>query len=89
MAYRVAFSKSFKRAYRKKVRRNSVLVERFEKKLSQFLVDPYAPSLRTHKLAGDPPLWSFSVAYDLRVIFYFAEGERAVFIDIGTHDEVY
>lgn len=33
--------------------------------------------------------WSFSVDYDLRVIVLFIEPNRALFADIGTHDEVY
>lgn len=33
--------------------------------------------------------WSFSVDYDMRVIFSFGENDRAMFVDIGTHEEVY
>jgi mRNA-degrading endonuclease YafQ of YafQ-DinJ toxin-antitoxin module len=34
-------------------------------------------------------LWSFSVDYDCRVVFSFVEPERSLFVDIGTHDDVY
>jgi mRNA-degrading endonuclease YafQ of YafQ-DinJ toxin-antitoxin module len=38
-------------------------------------------------------LWSFSVSYDIRVVFSFValavEGDRAIFEDIGDHDTVY
>jgi mRNA-degrading endonuclease YafQ of YafQ-DinJ toxin-antitoxin module len=34
-------------------------------------------------------LWSFSIEYDCRVIFEFIEDNKALFIDIGSHDEVY
>lgn len=52
--------------------------------------DPFDRSLRTHKLSGKlKDLWSFSLEYDLRVIFYFAEKDKVVFVDIGKHDEVY
>ena len=34
-------------------------------------------------------LWSFSIDYDVRVVFSFAEPNQAVFVDIGTHEEVY
>jgi len=33
--------------------------------------------------------WSFSIDYDLRVLFVFVEPGRALFGNIGTHDEVY
>ncbi len=47
-------------------------------------------SLKTHKLSGRlQELWSFSVEYDLRIVFYFAEENKVVLVDIGTHDEVY
>lgn len=36
-------------------------------------------------------LWSFSIENDLRVVYFFTKDKpkRAVFVDIGTHDEVY
>jgi mRNA-degrading endonuclease YafQ of YafQ-DinJ toxin-antitoxin module len=34
-------------------------------------------------------LWSFSVEYDLRVIFSFAGQDKVIFVDIGSHKEVY
>lgn len=63
---------------------------KFWKKLELFIIDPFEPSLKTHKLSGKlKDLWSFSVEYDERVVFYFTEDEKAVFVDIGSHNEVY
>jgi toxin HigB-1 len=87
---KVAFSSSFKRAYKKRIAGNEPLKKRFLARLAAFQKDPFDKQLRTHKLSGNlSDLWSFSVEYDLRVIFYFTADENAVFIDIGTHDEVY
>ena len=47
---------------------------------------------KTHKLSGKlKGLWSFSIEYDLRVVFFFTNDKpkKAVFVDMGTHDEVY
>jgi len=86
----VSFSSAFKRAFKKRIKGNEDLETRFWQKLEQFIVDPFDPSLKTHKLSGKlKDLWSFSVDYDDRVLFYFTEDERAVFVDIGSHDEVY
>ena len=86
----IAFSSSFKRAFKKKIRRNKSLEIKFWKKTEVFIEEPYHFSLRTHKLSGDMNnLWSFSVENDCRVIFYFESSRKVVFIDIGTHDEVY
>ena len=57
-----------------------------------FILDAFDSRLKTHKLSGKlKNLWSFSVEYDLRVIFFFTKDQpkKAIFIDIGTHDEVY
>jgi mRNA-degrading endonuclease YafQ of YafQ-DinJ toxin-antitoxin module len=86
----VSFSSPFKRAFKKRIKGNTELEARFWQKLEQFTVDPFDPSLKTHKLSGKlKEFWSFSVDYDERVLFYFLEDEKAVFVDIGSHDEVY
>lgn len=86
----VTFSPTFKRAFRKRIKENSDLQARFWQKMEQFQQDPFQPTLRTHKLSGKMKnAWSFSIEYDARVIFYFTDDGKAVFIDIGTHGEVY
>ncbi len=86
----VSFSSSFKRAFKKRIKGNPDLETRFWQKLEKFTEDPFEPSLKTHKLSGNlKDLWSFSVDYDERVLFYFTEDGKAVFVDIGSHDEVY
>jgi len=60
--------------------------------LKIFVTDPFHQLLKTHKLSGKlKGLWSFSVEYDVRVIFYFTKDnpKKAVFVDIGTLREVY
>jgi len=87
---KVAFSSSFKRAFKKKIKRNRTLEEIFWKKLEKFMREPFSKELKTHKLSGQlKDLWSFSIGYDMRVIFFFAEKDKVVLVDIGTHEEVY
>ena len=86
----VAFSSSFKRALKKKIKNNKELENKFWEKVETFINNPFEKNLRTHKLSGKlKDLWSFTVDYDFRVIFYFEENDKCVFIDIGTHQEVY
>ena len=86
----VGFSSSFNRAYKKLIRNNTDKQKKFSESLGIFMNDPFHPRLRTHKLTGQlKNLWSFSVEYDLRVVFYFVADNQVVFEDIGTHDEVY
>jgi len=62
---------------------------RVKKKIKLFQNDPFHHSLHSHKLKGSfLNTFSFSVANDLRIIYYWKD-ERAVFVDIGTHKEVY
>jgi addiction module RelE/StbE family toxin len=86
----IAFSSSFHRAFKGKIRGNSKLEQRFWERVEIFKADPRDPRLRTHKLSGSlQGWWSFTIEYDVRVIFWFVDPSRVVFVDIGTHDEVY
>jgi addiction module RelE/StbE family toxin len=86
----VAFSSTFKKAFRKRIKKDVQLEKRFWRKVELFIENPFERELRTHKLSGTlEGLWSFSVEFDCRVIFYFPEEGKALFIDIGKHDEVY
>jgi proteic killer suppression protein len=86
----VSFSSSFKRAFKKRIGKNGFLSDRFWRKTEVFVQNPFERELKTHKLSGAlDGMWSFSVDYDCRVIFYFKDENKAVFVDIGTHDEVY
>lgn len=86
----VAFSSSFKKAFDKRIKGHPEKESKFWKKVDLFIRDPFSKSLRTHKLSGKlQDLWSFSVEFDLRVVFYFEKSDEGVFIDIGTHEEIY
>ncbi len=86
----VAQSPRFLRALEKRLRTNPELAERYREKLQEFILDPFAPSLKTHKLHGRlKELWAFSITYSLRIAFHFMDTNHVVFEDIGTHDEIY
>ena len=87
----IAFSSSFKKAFRKRVK-GFPSEETFWSTVELFINNPFDQQLKTHKLSGKlKDYWSFSIEYDLRVVFYFTgdKPQKALFIDIGTHDEVY
>lgn len=90
MMIEVAFTSAFVRSLKRSVGKNPVRRTRFEKALGTFIENPFAESLRTHKLSGKlKERWSFTVEYDLRVIFRFLENGNAIFEEIGSHDDVY
>jgi mRNA-degrading endonuclease YafQ of YafQ-DinJ toxin-antitoxin module len=86
---------SFRRAFRKAVRRRPELRGRIEQALRQLAADPFAPALHTHKLKGQlAGAWACTAGYDCRIVFEFVlnpeSGEEEILlIDVGTHDEVY
>jgi addiction module RelE/StbE family toxin len=83
-------SPGFARAYKRQIKNNPVLRERFKEKVTQFIADPNHPSLRTHKLSGKlKDSWAFSVAPDLRIVFSYVRSDVVLFEDFGSHDEVY
>ena len=87
---KVSFSSSFRRSFKKRIKGKAKLEAKFWTKLEAFTKNPFSPSLRTHKLSGKlENLWSFTIEYDQRVLFYLTDNKNAVFIDIGNHDEVY
>ena len=86
----IAYSPAFVRAYKKQIKNQPATQQLFAEKVTLFLQDPFHPQLRTHKLKGIlKGFYSFSIEYDLRVIFYFANDMEVIFENIGTHDEVY
>ena len=87
----VSFSGSFKKAFKKRIR-NTEIEAGFWERLEIFINNPYDSCLKTHKLSGKlKDLWSYSVTFDMRIVFYFTKDKpkKAIFIDIGNHDEVY
>ena len=83
---KITFSSPFK----KKVKGKQNIESKYWEKVDIFIKNPFDTQLRTHKLSGKlEGMWSFTVEYDLRVVFYFLEKDKAVFVDIGKHDEVY
>ena len=87
----VSFSDSFKKAFRKRIKATDT-EPLFWDRLEIFINDPFESKLKTHRLSGKlKEQWSFSLDYNVRVVFYFTKDKpkKAVFVDIGTHDEVY
>jgi mRNA-degrading endonuclease YafQ of YafQ-DinJ toxin-antitoxin module len=49
---RIAWDQGFGKIYRKKVRNDALLKQRFWKAMELFSRNPFHPRLRTHKLSG-------------------------------------
>jgi addiction module RelE/StbE family toxin len=86
---------SFRRTYRKLIKRNPQLQKRLEATIAQVEMDVFHPSLGTHKLSGSlAGYWACSCGYDCRIVFAIesaidSDEEVIILLDIGKHDEVY
>ncbi len=92
---KIAWTPRSLRAFKRIVRKRPDLRPLIEKTVRQLAEDPFAPSLRTHKLQGDlANIWSCSIDYSYRILFEFIhnpeEQEEAILLlNLGSHDEVY
>lgn len=88
---KVEYTPKFKRRFKKKIKKFPTLQDSFGIAFEKFIANPYDPTLETHKLSGNmKKFWAFTVEHDCRVVFSFQdEDQTAVFVDFGSHDEVY
>ena len=91
----VIWGGTFKRAFKRTLRKHSERVSAIEETLTVLATDPFNIRLETYKLKGRlEGAWACSAGYDLRIVFDFVgspgQKEKDIFlISVGTHDEVY
>jgi len=88
---KIHWNDRFKNKYQKWIIKHSELENIFKQRLELFSENPFNPILKTHCLSGIlKGLWAWDINYKYRLVFKFVNGyKEAVFINIGTHDEVY
>ena len=83
-------SSEVEKSLRKIKQKDPQLFERITKQLTIFSENPKHPSLRTHKLITTTAnMWSISITMSVRMVYILLNGDGAMFVKIGTHDEVY
>ncbi len=86
----ICLHKTFKKNYQKRIAPNTSLVKRFEERLALFLENPFHPVLQNHQLIGEKlSLRAFSVTGSIRIVYAPLSNRKALFLDIGTHNQVY
>lgn len=80
----IFFSPRFKKSIKKL---SLEAIEALTQKQTLFMINPFNPSLKTHKLTGKlSQYYSFSITNSYRIIFEFLNKNKVVFINIGTHE---
>ncbi len=79
----------FIKHYKKRIAFNPTLDQRFDERLELFIKHRENPSLRDHALKGNKlGLRAFSITGNIRVV-YKETDESYIFLDIGSHSQVY
>lgn len=89
MNKKIYYSKEFKKNYKARYLGQTKIQKQIETRINLFLSDRNNPILRDHKLVGiRHKQRSFSVTGDIRIIYIEFE-DYYLFLDIGTHSQVY
>ncbi len=85
----IEYHKTFIRNFKKRFGDNLKIKKKYKDRLKMFINNPTHPALKDHSLVGDKlRIRAFSITGDIRVV-YTEINERIVFLDIGTHNQVY
>ena len=80
-------STKYTKNYRKQT---SIIKDAVEEKERIFLQNSHDARLGTHKLHGkDREAWAYWITRKIRIKFMFISPHRVLYLDIGTHDQVY
>lgn len=86
----IRFDSGYIKAYRKRIRGNTNLVVRTTERVKLFTINSRDPILKDHKLSGSKKNYrSFWVTGDIRIVYFPISEKEVLFIDIGSHNQVY
>lgn len=87
---KIRFHSKFVKNYQRRIRSNKNLVIQVEERIEIFKNNPNDPVLKNHILKGSKSGYkSFSITGDIRIIYEQISSDEIVFLDIGSHNQVY
>lgn len=85
--YSIIITPAFEKTLRNYLKGNPDDKQKIIKSLSELIIDPDHPSLRTHKLE-DKNDWSLSLDMSNRITFEIID-DHITLLNIGSHETVY
>lgn len=86
----IVLTDQFKKNFKKRILRNVPLTIKYRERAILFMQDTHNPLLHTHILKGKMREYrSFSITGDVRVIYIQQNIKTILFVDIGSHAQVY
>lgn len=86
----IEYHPSFKKSFKKRILFYPKLVTRTHERIALFRKDSKSPLLKDHQLTGKKAhLRAFWVTGDIRIVYLPVSVDQVMFLDIGTHNQVY
>lgn len=80
----------FTKSYKKRIVKNAKLAKKVAQRIALFQEDSSNPLLRDHALVGKKShLRAFWITGDIRIVYLPVSKEEVIFLDIGSHNQVY
>ena len=87
---KIKYHKNFVKNYSQRISPNKNLDRTFKERCSIFVDDLLNPILKNHRLLGAKRhLYAFAITGDIRVVYQKLDSNTVIFVDIGTHNQVY
>lgn len=86
---RIELHRSFVKSFAKRIARSEKLNTQYEQRIDMFIAGQRDIPINDHSLTGDlRGRRAFSITAAIRVV-YIELDDKIIFIDIGTHNQVY
>jgi addiction module RelE/StbE family toxin len=86
---RIELHHSFVKSYSKRIAKDEKLSKQYDKRINMFITGHRDAPINDHALTGDMQgRRAFSITGDIRVVYIEFE-DKIIFIDVGTHSQVY
>jgi len=86
----VILTDQFRKNFKKRILCNQKLTKKYKERVALFMKSGQSALLHNHLLKGRlNNYWSFSITGDVRLIYTRKDKNTVLFMDIGTHTQVY
>ncbi len=86
----VLYDRVYLKHFRKRIAPDIRLRRKFDERVVFFVQNPQHPLLHDHALKGEKEGYrAFSITGDIRIVYRLIDERTVLFLDIGTHNQVY
>lgn len=87
---KIRLHRLFNKSYKSRIAPTHKLILQTEERISLFKIYPKSSILKDHGLTGAKKgLRAFSITSDIRIVYIPVSKNEVIFIDIGSHNQVY